>query len=87
MSRDLGAPAAICTAPPIAYRRRDVYHSAYSNEPGADGDSYRTYKFLGRYPLNEGDTAAVVTAAARTQYGKRAKVFPTARWWVIYRVD
>lgn len=75
-------------APAIAYRRQDTYHSAYHDAPKIESETaYKSYVFLGRYPKTEGDSSALVGAAAKTQYGPQARVFGTARYWVVYRVD
>ncbi len=86
MKHSLGEPQPM-PVPDVAYGRDDVYHMGTDDAPRQDVD-YRQYKFLGRYPVrsNMGDSTTKVRARARKQYGPRANVFMTARWWVVYEV-
>jgi hypothetical protein len=80
---NLGAPKLI-TAPEIAYRRPDAYHSGADFTPRKDDLPYREYKFLGRLPPV--DDARIARSQAKAKYGPRANVFRTARHWVVYEV-
>jgi hypothetical protein len=83
--KTLGTPTMI--VPSIAYRRPDVYHAGSGDFlPRTDPALYQHYEFLGRVAVNETDDHWDVSARAKQRFGPGARVFRTARWWVVYAV-
>jgi hypothetical protein len=55
------------------------------DNPGPDAD-YSTYRRIGRIRATAEDTrtASEVERFARIKFHTKARVFRTARWWVVY---
>lgn len=74
---------ALQTWPEIAHRR-DVYDSGAGDELPKKEYGYHNYRRLGVLPVAKYETTRQATAAAKAQFGPRARCFKTARFWVCY---